>query len=178
MSVCSDCGVQLPGGAYFCPGCGSAVYGVSVGDAPETPGPTVKEAREAGAMPIVASTEHFSGEELPIPENIAAVVAYMTVIPAIVFLFLEPFKRNLFVRFHAFQHLFLWLAGFAFGIAAVVLWTVLQLIPFMRVLVFPFAGLIGLAWFFVWVLLVVKAYHHEMFKLPVVGDLAEAWSQA
>jgi uncharacterized membrane protein len=39
--------------------------------------------------------------------------------------------------------------------------------------VFPLGGLIMLAWFFVWVLLVVKAYHHELFKLPIIGDLAE-----
>ena len=110
---------------------------------------------------------------LPLPENIAGVVAYITIIPAIVFLLLEPFKRNLFVRFHAFQHLFLWVAGFAIAIAAGILAAFLQLIPFMRVLVFPLAGLIGLAWFFLWVLLVVKAYQHEFFKLPIIGDLAE-----
>jgi len=168
----------MPGEALFCPRCGNAVSGVSVQNVPAMTESTAAEAREAGARPLVASRVPLSGEELPFPENIAAVVAYLTLVPAIVFLFLEPFKRNLFVRFHAFQHLFLWLAGFAFGIAAVILWMVLQLIPFMRVLVFPFAGLIGLAWFFVWLLLVVKAYRHEMFKLPVVGDLAEAWSQA
>jgi uncharacterized membrane protein len=60
-------------------------------------------------------------------------------------------------------------------IAAGILGALLQLIPFMRVLMFPFAGLIGLAWFFLWVLLVVKAYQHEMFKLPYLGDLAEEW---
>ena len=53
---------------------------------------------------------------------------------------------------------------------------VLQLIAFMRALVFPFAGLIGLAWFFLWLLLVVKAYRHEMFKLPFIGDFVEEWS--
>ena len=103
-----------------------------------------------------------SGNELPIPENIAAVMAYITIFPAIVFLYLEPFKRNLFVRFHAFQHLFLWVAGLAIGNCRGILGAVLQLIPFMRVLVFPLAGLIGLAWFFLWLLLVVKAYHHEI----------------
>ena len=46
----------------------------------------------------------------------------------------------------------------------------------MRVLVFPFTGLVGLAFFFLWVLLVVKAYQHEMFKLPILGDLAETWA--
>jgi uncharacterized membrane protein len=100
----------------------------------------------------------------------------MTLIPAVVFLYLEPFRRNVFVRFHAFQHIVLWCCAMGFTIAAFVLWMVLQLIPFMRVLVFPFAGLMALAWFFLWLLLVVKAYHHEMFKLPWIGDFAEEWS--
>jgi uncharacterized membrane protein len=46
------------------------------------------------------------------------------------------------------------------------------------VLVFPLGGLITLAWFFVWVLLVVKAYQHELFKLPIIGDLAEQQANA
>ncbi len=100
-------------------------------------------------------------------------MAYITIVPAIVFLVLEPFRRNFFVRFHAFQHLFLWIAGFVFAIVAGILSVLMQLIPFMRVLVFPLAGLIGLAWFFLWVLLLVKAYQHELFKLPIIGDLAE-----
>ena len=116
-----------------------------------------------------------SGEPLPIPENIAGVAAYITIFPAIVFLLLEPFKRNRFVRFHSLQHLLLWAAGAGIGIAAGLAGAVLQLIPFMRVLLFPLAGLISLAWFFLWLLLVVKAYNHEMFKLPILGDLTEEW---
>jgi uncharacterized membrane protein len=115
-------------------------------------------------------------ELLPIPENVAGVIAYITIFPAIVFLLIEPFKRNRFVRFHSFQHLLLWAAGVCVGIAAGILGAILQLIPFMRVLYLPFAGLISLAWFFLWMLLVVKAYHHEVFKLPYLGDLAEEWA--
>jgi len=127
---------------------------------------------------MAAASGETSGEPLPIPENIAGVVAYITIIPSVVFLFLEPFRRNFFVRFHAFQHLYLWVAGFVFAIAAGILSMLLQLIPFMRVLVFPLAGLITLAWFFLWVLLVVKAYQHELFKLPIIGDLAEQQAAA
>jgi uncharacterized membrane protein len=119
-----------------------------------------------------------SSASLPIPENIAAVIAYITIIPAIVFLYLEPFKHHRFVRFHAYQHIFLWAVGLAFAFAATILWTVMQLIPAMRVLVFPFTGLIMLAWFFLWLLLVFKAYRHETFKLPFIGDLAETRSHS
>jgi uncharacterized membrane protein len=160
----------VPDQGAFCPHCGSttgreAESTAAVGPAGEVDG---SDEGSAGYDPEV---------QLPIPENIAAIIAYITILPAVVFLYLEPFKRNLFVRFHAFQHLFLFVAGLAFGTAAAILWAVLQLIPFMRVLVFPFTGLIGLAWFFLWLLLLVKAYHHEVFKLPVIGDLAEDWSR-
>ena len=118
-----------------------------------------------------------SAGPLPIPENISGVIAYITIFPAIVFLLLEPFKHNRFVRFHSFQHLLLWAAGVGVGIVAGLVGAILQLIPFMRVLFLPLAGLIGLAWFFLWLLLVVKAYYHEMFKLPYLGDLAEEWAE-
>ena len=34
-------------------------------------------------------------------------------------------------------------------------------------------GLIGIASFVLWILLMVKAYQGQKFKLPFVGDLAE-----
>ena len=33
-------------------------------------------------------------------------LAYFTIIPAIIFLLIEPYNRNRFVRFHSFQCLF------------------------------------------------------------------------
>jgi uncharacterized membrane protein len=173
MSQCQRCGASLPDGASYCLRCGAAVSqaGGEEMKATALPATTGVLWPEAGAR-ITASSDP-SGAELPIPENVAGVVAYITIIPAIVFLSLEPFKRNIFVRFHAFQHLFLWGAGLAVAVAAGILTAILQWIPFMRVLVFPLAGLISLAWFFLWLLLLVKAYHHQMFKLPIIGDLAE-----
>ncbi len=141
---------------------------------PQTP--ISQEAAQPVASPAAAAPIRQAGSPdvpLPLEENIAAVIAYITVVPAVVFLYLDPFKRNRFVRFHAWQHLLLFGVAIVGAIAASILWMLLQLMPFMRVLVFPFTGLIGLAWFFVWLLLVVKAYHHQLFKLPYIGDLAE-----
>ncbi len=174
MLLCPHCGASLTDHARFCPRCGAEVSQTRAVDEYETTvPPAATEEPELGRGAVVGSRGDASGEALPIPENIAAVVVYITIIPAIAFLLVEPFKRNFFVRFHAFQHLFLWVVAFAFGIAASVVGMLLQLIPFMRVLVFPLLGLASLAWLFLWVLLVVKAYHHELFKLPIIGDLAE-----
>jgi uncharacterized membrane protein len=168
MPQCLHCGASSTDQAAFCQHCGASLSHVGADDGKATNAAPTNAGKIGGASGFGPP-----GDELPIPENLAGVVAYVTIFPAIVFLLLEPFNRNLFVRFHAFQHLFLWVAGFAIAIAAGVLGAVLQLIPFMRVLVFPLAGLISLAWFFLWVLLVVKAYQHEFFKLPIIGDLAE-----
>ena len=87
-------------------------------------------------------------------------------VAAIIFLLIAPYNRNRFVRFHSFQCLFTCAALIVFQI---VLSLFLYFIP---VLVGVY-GLLGLAELALWILLVVKAYQHEMFKLPIVGDLAE-----
>jgi uncharacterized membrane protein len=38
--------------------------------------------------------------------------------------------------------------------------------------------LVGLALFFVWLVLIVKALQGEMFKLPLIGDIAEKQAAA
>ena len=167
MARCPQCAWPLAEQAQFCSSCGAAIP------------PDQRDEGDAAVAHESARTvgADASDESLPVPENVAGVIAYITIFPAIVFLLVEPFKRNRFVRFHSFQHLLLWAAGVVFGIAAGIVGAILQLIPFMRVLVFPFTGLVGLAFFFLWVLLVVKAYNHEMFKLPILGDLAETWAE-
>ncbi|MGA7292669.1 MAG: DUF4870 domain-containing protein [Terriglobales bacterium] len=102
-------------------------------------------------------------------DNVAGALAYVTIIPAIVFLVLEPFNKKRFVRFHAFQCLF-------FAAAWTILWIGLAIfghIPFLgwaSVLLWP---LISLAGFVIWLILLLKAYQGQMFKLPVIGNLAE-----
>jgi len=168
---CSQCGWPLVEHAQYCSSCG-----IAVAQARSQAGDPSAHAAVADGVTVGSQRPDASGEPLPIADNIAGVIAYLTIFPAIFFLLVEPFKRNRFVRFHSFQHLLLWAAGVGVGIAAALVGAILQLIPFMRVLFFPLSGLISLAWFFLWLLLVVKAYYHEMFKLPYLGDLAQEWA--
>jgi uncharacterized membrane protein len=96
-------------------------------------------------------------------------LAYITIIPPIIFLVVEPYNKSRFIRFHSFQSIF-------FNIAWVVVWVVLSVLASIPVLgwasmiIWPLVGLGGLV---LWVVLLLKAYQGQMFKLPVIGDLAE-----
>lgn len=82
-------------------------------------------------------------------------------ITGLIFLLLE--KDNKFVRFHAMQSMAVFLALF------VVSW-ILWMIP---IIGWTIAGLLSVASFILWILLMIKAYQGEQFKLPVIGDFAE-----
>jgi uncharacterized membrane protein len=82
-------------------------------------------------------------------------------VTGLIFLLLE--KDNKFVRFHAMQSMAVFLGLF------VVSW-VLWMIP---IIGWTIAGLLSVASFILWLVLMIKAYQGEKFKLPVVGDFAE-----
>jgi uncharacterized membrane protein len=119
------------------------------------------------------SVERARGTVGVLPETLAGALAYFF-LPAIVFLLIEPYSKNRFVRFHSFQSLGVYLAGVAIvallRIAGVMLFFVPVLGP---LLVWLISMVVGLACFAVWVVLIVKAFQGEMFKLPLVGHFAE-----
>lgn len=155
MAACAKCGATLAEGATFCGSCGAAV---GAGATPASGG----GGAAPGAGPNAASTGMTS--------NVAGALAYLTIIPAIIFLVAEPYKQDRFVRFHAFQCLFLAAAAFVvyfclalFAVIPVIGWIVGLL----------FIPLVGLAIFAMAVFSAYKAYNNEKFMLPVIGKLAE-----
>ena len=107
-------------------------------------------------------------------DNFTAALAYITFIPAIVFVLIEPFKRNRFVRFHSFQSIFLAVATVLVGIVMRILYAVLVLIPVLGYLLAWLAIAVGvLGWVILWLVLLVKALQGETFRLPWIGSLAE-----
>jgi uncharacterized membrane protein len=107
-------------------------------------------------------------------DNVAGMLAYITIIPAIIFLVMEPYNRNKFIRFHSFQCLF-------FTAALIVLHVglgILTVVPFMVVITFSLHMLVNLGAFIVWIVLLIKANQGQMYKLPFIGDLAEQQANA
>jgi len=94
--------------------------------------------------------------------NIAGLLCYLGGwITGIVFLVIE--QKNKFVRFHALQSIV------TFG-ALTVASTMLSWIPFVGGF---FSAVIGVLAFILWILLMVKAYQGELYKVPVAGLVAE-----
>jgi uncharacterized membrane protein len=101
--------------------------------------------------------------------NMAGALSYITIV-GIIFLLIEPYNKNRFIRFHAFQSIFFCVAVIAIEITWMILGTILaHIIGF---LVLPISMVVYLGIVICWFLLVFKAYSNEEFKLPVIGDLA------
>lgn len=101
-------------------------------------------------------------------------LAYITCIPAIFFVLVEPFKRNRFVRFHSFQSIFLAVATILVAVVMRILYSIFVLIPVVGFLLAWLASaVLLLGWAILWLVLLVKALQGETFKLPWIGNLAE-----
>lgn len=95
-------------------------------------------------------------------QNAAAAVAYITIIPAIIFLVMEPYNKIPFVRFHSYQSICL-------GVVAIIAETILGVIPIIGWILLPFVALAFLA---VWIYTVLQAYKGNWFKLPGIGNFS------
>jgi len=151
MAFCAKCGASLSESAAFCPSCGAAV----------------------GATPPAVVPPGAAAA--PMSPNVAAALSYLLgFITGIIFLVIEPYRRDPFVRFHAFQSIFLSAAlviisivwssvfGALFFASFGVLWSFLALIWV----------LIRIAFFVLWLLMMYKAYNKERFLLPFIGPIA------
>jgi uncharacterized membrane protein len=108
------------------------------------------------------------------PENVAGALAYLTFLPAVIFLVLGPYNKNRFVRFHSLQCLLLWTAVLLMAVVLKLAGFILLYIPIAGPLFLVVISVVaGLAAFSLWVVLVIKALQGEMFKAPTLGDLAE-----
>jgi len=107
------------------------------------------------------------GASTGLDPNIAGLLCYVLFwITGIVFLVLE--KEDKFVRFHAIQSIItfgaLWVVLMGLGI--------LENIPFLGIVFNLLQVPVIIVGFILWIILMVKAYQGEEYKLPWVGDLA------
>lgn len=151
MAFCSKCGAQFDGAPAFCPKCGQAT-GTAAGN------------------PSPAAGNPGSG----LTENVAGLLCYAVGwITGIIFLLID--KRP-FVRFHAAQSLVTFgglhlifivgriVFGFGFFMGGLGGWGLVAMIFF----------LLDIAALVLWILLMVKAYQNEKFRLPMIAEIADS----
>ena len=146
MSYCQTCGAAFADGATFCPSCSARP--------------------QAMASPAAASG---------LTANTAAALAYLAgIITGILFLVIDPYKRDGFVRFHAFQSIF-------FNIAWIVLWMAWMVVGLVLgaitkglffILQVPIDLVLMVGGFALWAFLMYSAYQGKTTRLPVIGALA------
>jgi uncharacterized membrane protein len=80
-----------------------------------------------------------------------------------------PYNQSRFVRFHSYQSIFFCVAV----VAIKVLLSILTFVPFMIFITGPLFLLVSLGALILWIIVLLKANQGQMFKIPVIGDLAE-----
>ena len=146
MAFCKSCGQDI-GTSSFCPQCGSSQGAAA---APV-------------ANPVAPPTEG-------IQENVAGLLCYIAGwISGLIFLLID---RRPFVRFHAVQSIGLNIGIVVIYMAVAFSFVMLHFLHlgFLALAVYP---LLGVAILVVWVFMMYKAYQHEKFLLPIIGNIAE-----
>lgn len=149
MSFCPSCGKPLSEGSANCGFCAAA-------------------ARPSGAVP---ATPQASGMSV----NAAGALAYFAgFITGIIFLVVDPYKRDPFVRFHAFQSIFFNIAWIGFWILWIILGMVFSAVTkgLFFLIQMPIDLIIMVGGLCLWAFLMYSAYQGKRFRLPVIGTLA------
>ncbi len=108
--------------------------------------------------------------EIGLDENITGAIAYLVgFLTGVLLLLIE--KDNKFVKFHSIQSIVTFFPLFIIGSILVTF----SPTPYIGWMFGILNSVLLLADFVLWILLMFKAYQHETFKLPIVGDIAERY---
>jgi uncharacterized membrane protein len=147
MAFCKACGTDV-GGATFCPKCGASQSASS----PVVPPPVGPPATSEG-----------------LAENVAGLLCYVLGwLTGIIFILID--KRP-FVRFHAAQSIVVFGAltvlrigvGIILGMGGFIGWGIWTLVTMC-------VSLLGLI---LWILLMIKAYQHQLYRVPIAANVAD-----
>jgi uncharacterized membrane protein len=104
-------------------------------------------------------------------ENSIAALAYITFVPAILFLILPRYNKSSYVRFHAWQSILLNIAAFVVSVILTML-----AVPALQHGAFFMLGLSRVmwgVWFGLWIATAMTALNGKRFRIPLLGAIAE-----
>jgi uncharacterized membrane protein len=105
----------------------------------------------------------------------AGALAYsLGIITGVLFLVLEPYRRDRFVRFHAMQSILYFVAAVAFGIVwRIMVGLLMSISGWLALATVPIRLLISLGLFCLWFFLMYQAYSGREFSIPILGPIAK-----
>jgi len=165
MSACQSCGSVLTEETRFCHSCGT----------PTELRSDVSESAAGNSVGVAVMPPPAETISKTIDTNVVGALTYLAgFVTGIVFLVLDPYKSNSFVRFHAFQSIFFNVAWFAFWIVWMILSAVLTPLTagIFGLIALPLMLIFVLAGFGIWIFLMYQAYQQKLFRLPIVGKFA------
>jgi uncharacterized membrane protein len=107
-------------------------------------------------------------QQAGLSENAACALAYVTFIPAIIFLATAPYNQNPKIKFHSWQSICLFIASIVVRVAVGMLYPI-----FGWVMVSMLSWLISLALFALWLVVIINAINGKAFKIPIIAAFAE-----
>lgn len=157
MAFCTKCGAAVAETAAFCPACGS----------PQT------LTNSTGALPGHPVVPAPAATQPQMSENVTAALSYVLGwLTGLIFYFVD--KRP-YVRFHAAQSIVVFgglnVLHFALGAFFGLSWLTGGYVGFSFGL--ALYRLISLLAFILWILLMIKAYQGQRFRVPLAADIAE-----
>ncbi len=137
----------------------------------ETPG-EARDERPGEGKEVLPSDQGLGETSTRLDPKLAALLSY--VLGWITGLLFFVIERNRYVRFHALQSILFNLALLVIGLAYSLVSLFLGVIPFLgAVIAFLLSVVIGVGGFVIWIMLMVRAYQGQWYKLPVIGDWAD-----
>ena len=153
MAFCKSCGQEI-GDASFCPKCGASQAAASAPAAAGAPATTVA---------MASPTEGLQ-------ENVAALLAYVLGwLTGIIFLLID--KRP-YVKFHAAQSIVVFGGLTVLRIGLGIVSGIFGGVAGFGAMV-ALGALIGLVGLVLWIFLMVKAYQHQNFRVPIAAGIAD-----
>ena len=192
---CTQCGSELTDTQKFCNKCGlrltptqptepvpagqtypQSYPGTGGGPAPYQqpsyqPPPSAPAPYQGGYPPQAPPQMPYGSQPQAggLSPNVVAALCYIVIL-GVIFLIIDPYNKDRFVRFHAWQSIFFFVAWVGIRIVLGVLSIALG--DILGFLVGAISLLIGLGFFVGWIWLIVMAYQGKMTKLPIIGDFA------
>jgi uncharacterized membrane protein len=178
---CPVCHNEVGAQAAFCNHCGAPIAAAQSPPAPAYTEVPVASTPPPAAYPPPGAYPPAAAASSGLSATAAAAIAYITFIPAIIFLVIEPYNKIPLVRFHSMQSIALSVVWFAFWVVVAILSAILAFIPGLRLILFLFPLLhlaIFLGVFIFWLMAIMKASKGEFYKLPIIGDFAMKQAQS